>query len=103
MKRSTLFLLLISSASLIGTRNPLLLGREPKQSTTIVQREGFRSLDLDQKLSEIAARKHVQGLRWRSSARTKCCSKRDTASPISKGKSRMSRRVCKTSHRFLKP
>src|SRR5689334_349731 len=58
MKRSTLFLL---STSLIGTWNPLLLGREPKQSIAIVQREGFRSLDLDQKLSKIAARKHLPG------------------------------------------
>jgi len=61
MKRSTLFLLLISSTSLIGTGNPLLLGREPKQSATIVQREGFQSLDLDQKLSQIAARKNLPG------------------------------------------
>ena len=61
MKRSTLFVLLISSTSLIGRWNPLLLGREPKQATTIVQREGFRSLDLDQQLSEIAARKHLPG------------------------------------------
>ena len=61
MKRSTLFLLLILPTSLIGRWNPLLLGREPKQSTPIAQREGFRSHDLDQKLSEIAARKHLPG------------------------------------------
>src|SRR5215471_18573598 len=61
MKRSTLFLLLILPTSLIGRWNPLLLGREPKQSNAIAQREGFRSLDLDQKLSEIAARKHLPG------------------------------------------
>src|SRR5215468_6587552 len=59
MKQSTLFLLLISSTSLIGRWNPLL--GEPKQSTTIVQRENFRSRDLDHKLSEIAARKHLPG------------------------------------------